>query len=339
MSDAIKRIEDVAEGARVAPASSRGLRAAEVTPSSLAEDGTFEFVLATPEPVIRWYRDLDSYERFQASEVLPVETAILMSESGRSIPILDSHNSWSVDHVIGVVTEMRVEGAAIVCRGRLSQRDSVKDIVEGVREGVLRNFSVGYDILETELVTDQASGARTMRAKRWLILEASLVPVPADGNAQIRSAGDLVVDWRRSQNTKETDMTAEQIQALIAEGIRTALAAQPSETAEERTARETAETATRAAPAAGQRSAEETAQVALLRGQAETFGVAALYDASASTGATLAELRSIVINGQRSKSNAAEIEGFTAGSNGERGGEEKLIRFHETTIGKSARAA
>lgn len=343
MSDAVKKIEDVAEGARVAPASSRGLRAAEVKPASLNEDGTFEFVLATPEPVIRWYRDLDSYERFQASEVLPVETAILMSESGRSIPILDSHQSWSVDHVIGVVTEMRVEGNAIVCRGRLSGRDSVKDIIEGVREGVLRNFSVGYDILETELVTDTVTGARTMRARRWLILEASLVPVPADGNAQIRSAGDLVVDWRRSNETKESEMTEAEIKAIVdaavAEGVRAALAAN-TETAEAKAAREATELAARNAPKAGERSAEETAQVTLLRSQATSYGVEAAFDVMASTGASVAELRGVLLQGMRSKAHPGEIEGFSGGDTKQSpSGDEPLMRFADTATAKAEAAS
>lgn len=291
------------------------MRSAATAPSTWSDgDRSFEFVLATPQPVLRWYRDCDTWERFQAEEVLPTETAVLMDESGRSIPILNSHQSWSVESVVGVVTEMRREDGKIVCKGRLSGRDSVADVVEGVREGVLRNLSVGYDTPDMELVTDAVTGKKTMRAKRWTILEASLVPVPADGNAQVRSAHDLVVDWRRSNNTEETDMTEEQVTALATAAARAVLD-------EDRKAREAAEaekrskepstevTTTTTAPATSERSAEDTAAIAGLRSAAVSYGCEAGFDAMDKAGATVAELRSMVASGARKHSNTPDIDG------------------------------
>ena len=174
---------------------SRGIRAATTPISSWNEDDrSFEFVLATPAPVLRWYRDLDTYERFQAGETLPIETAVLMAESGRNVQILDSHYAYSISAVVGTCIEMRREEGKMVAKGCLSSMESCKDVVVGVREGVLNNISAGYAECDFELVTDPATGKRTMRAKRWVIYEASLVPVPADGSAKTRSAHDLVTD-------------------------------------------------------------------------------------------------------------------------------------------------
>ncbi|MCC4298432.1 HK97 family phage prohead protease [Aurantimonas coralicida] len=312
MSDKVVKIADVKAEGQFAPETARGLRSAELTPSSLTDDGKITFVLATPQPVIRWYRDLDTYERFQAEEVLPTETAILMDESGRSIPLLNSHRAWDADHVIGVVTKMWRESGVVMCEAQLSGRESVKDLVDGIREGVLRNFSVGYDILETELVTDTATGKRTMRAKRWLILEASLVPVPADANAQIRSATDLVVDWRRTQtNTEETDMTEEQIRSLVTDAVRTALETEKSarEAAEaEKRSKESTEVTT-TAPTTGERSAEDTAAIAGLRSAAVSYSCEAGFDAMDKAGATVAELRSMVMSGARKHSASPDVDG------------------------------
>jgi len=317
LSDAVIKLEDVNPEHRFAPEVSRGVRAATTQISSWSEeDRSFEFVLATPTPVMRWYRDLDTYERFQAEEVLPIETAVLMSESGRNVPILDSHNIWSVASVVGTCTEMRRENGQIVAKGRLSGMESCKDIVVGVREGVLNNISAGYSECDFELVTDPATSRRTMRAKRWVIYEASLVPVPADGNAKTRSAHDLVVDWRRSQtNNEDSDMTEEQVTALATAAARAVLdedrkarEAAAAET-EKRSKESTEVTTTPTAPTTSERSAEDTAAIAGLRSAAVSYGCEAGFDAMDKAGATVAELRSMVASGARKHSNTPDIDG------------------------------
>lgn len=355
MSDRIVKIEDVNPEHRFAPEMSRGVRAATTTISSWNEDErTFEFVLATPAPVLRWYRDLDTYERFQAEEVLPIETAVLMSESGRNVPILDSHYAYSISAVVGTCIEMRRENGQIVAKGRLSSMESCKDVVVGVREGVLNNISAGYAECDFELVTDPATGKRTMRAKRWVIYEASLVPVPADGNAKTRSAHDLVTDWRAAKS-QETEMTKEEIQALVAEGVRAAMAAQTKTQATdvEAAARAAIETGgtrapapatqptTPAAPAtqqaAGGRSAEETASIAQFRSAAESAGCAADYDAFVAAGASMTELRSLVMDAKSKRSAPNEITTDHSGGRADQG--DRLLRFNETAIGREAAGA
>lgn len=100
-------------------------------------------------------------------------------------PLLDSHNSMELSSVIGVVESAWVangEGRAMV---RFSKREEVQPIVRDVQAGILRNVSVGYRIHKIE--RDETGEVPVERAIDWEPYELSLVPIPADAGAQVRS--------------------------------------------------------------------------------------------------------------------------------------------------------
>ena len=105
-------------------------------------------------------------------------------------PFVDTHATYCLDNVIGSV----VPGTAKIEDGRgvatilLSAAPGVADTVQKIREGVIRNISVGYwlhKVVKTE--ADDGSVARH-EVVDWEPLEISAVPVPADAGSQIRSA-------------------------------------------------------------------------------------------------------------------------------------------------------
>lgn len=167
-----------------APSSTTQTRALSVRSESFDEEaGTVEVVYATETPVGRW----GYVEALVVSEDA-IDTTRL--DSG-SVNLLMQHDSWS-GLPIGNVVAHRIEAGMAIATIKLSVAEEHKGIIENVRAGVIRTVSVGYAIQESEEVTG-ADGIVTQRVTRWQPVEISLVSVPADPNAQVRSAtSDLV---------------------------------------------------------------------------------------------------------------------------------------------------
>ncbi len=142
-----------------------------------AEALTIEAVVATDAQVSR--RDAGGVY----GEVLAPDGADLAAL--QDAPVLDSHRQDGLGRVLGAVVGARVEGRSIVATLQFSRRPEVAPIVEDVRNGLLRHFSVGYEVRQWQDGRD-ADGRRTRTAVRWTPREVSLVPVPADPNCRVR---------------------------------------------------------------------------------------------------------------------------------------------------------
>ena len=91
-----------------------------------------------------WYSD--DYE-----EELELDAgAVRLERLNAGAPLLNSHSAYDLDRVIGVV----VAGSAKIERGqgtaqvRFSNRPEVDPIWQDVKDGILRNLSVGYKVHE-----------------------------------------------------------------------------------------------------------------------------------------------------------------------------------------------
>lgn len=104
-------------------------------------------------------------------------------------PFIDTHDSSECSRVVGSVVRgsARVEGGKGTCTVQLSRARDVADTVQKIREGVIRNVSVGYWVYRYENLPDEGD-EQVKIAVDWEPLEISAVPVPADAGAQIRSA-------------------------------------------------------------------------------------------------------------------------------------------------------
>jgi hypothetical protein len=142
---------------------------------------TIEAVIASTTPVRR--RDA----RGDFMEILDPSGLDLGVTRGASV--LDSHMQGGIDNVLGTIDDVRIEGNEVIARIRFSSRPEIAPIVQDVRDGILRNLSVGYQV-DTWQTGKDANGTRTMTAVKWSVREASFVAVPADPTARTRAAND-----------------------------------------------------------------------------------------------------------------------------------------------------
>lgn len=126
------------------------------------------------------------------NEVLVVEEgAIRMDRLTRGAPLLNSHQSWDLESVLGVVDSPAIVDGLGECSATFSRRDSVAGYVQDVADGVIRNVSVGYVRHAVQMVPPESEGALwTYRVVDWEPMEVSLVPIPADMDSQVRSMSD-----------------------------------------------------------------------------------------------------------------------------------------------------
>ncbi len=107
-------------------------------------------------------------------------------KSGKA-PLLDSHNDYKLENIIGVVESADLKGDA---RVRLSNRAEVDAIWQDVQDGIIRNASVGASIYKLKDITekDEEGNEKTKSylAVDWEPMEVSLVPIGADPNAGLR---------------------------------------------------------------------------------------------------------------------------------------------------------
>ena len=158
---------------------------AKFSPRSFdAATNTFEAVIATEYPYQRYP---DAFEILRCSP----QAVSLGDIAGK--PVLDSHNRGSTNGLIGCIDAAWFEGNSIVAKIRLSGSPEGRAVAAKVKEGVLCKVSVGYRVKKvTE--SKRSDGLFNMSVDRWVILEVSLVSVPADPNAKIRSQESIDMD-------------------------------------------------------------------------------------------------------------------------------------------------
>ena len=331
---------------------------------------TFEFVLATEAPCREYRWDERTWMCFEVDEILSMD-GLVDVEGIRGAPILNSHWSYTLDNVLGVIEEARVEGGSLICRGRLSGREDIADIRQDVAEGILRNMSVGFQILAED--APQVRGADEVplvTVTSWRCCEASIVPVPADPNAQTRSQKDSRPMAARTatppagQRAAADDMSEEDKAAADAAAAKKkkdeedAAAARAAETPDILTVafegmrsafeafgtalgqRGKAAPAAEATPAMAERkatpAAENEALIQGFRGMAADAGAkhAERFDLMVSSGSPIEELRSYAVSALRTS--PVELGGRSGG--GEQAEAPKLLSFHQVRAAKAAAA-
>jgi phage head maturation protease len=167
---------------------------AEVRSASFDEgDNTIEVIWTTGAAVRRWSWRSERYYQ-EILEVTP--KAVRLDRLNSGAPLLDTHDDWSLRSVIGSVVpgSARIEGGKGYARVKLSRADEDKAIVEKIRDGIIRNISVGYAIHKVVKTDADGDGNdEEWRVVDWEPLEISAVPVPADAGSQIRKEAPVMV--------------------------------------------------------------------------------------------------------------------------------------------------
>ena len=171
-----------------------------------------ETLVSIPEMKIGSLRRAFSFDRAAIDEAsrtialsfsseLPVErwfgTEILSHEQGSAdlnrlndgAPLLFNHDP---DRIIGVVQTAMISNGRGVATVRFASTDAAQEMAAMVNDGIIRNVSFGYQILEMK---EAPKG--TFTATRWVPYEISLVSIPADPTVGVG----------RSDDQQETPMT------------------------------------------------------------------------------------------------------------------------------------
>ncbi len=158
------------------------------------EQRSIEAVLATEAPV-----EIDDWTLGRVTEILLIAGA----RHGDSVPLLDTHNRYSVHDVLGSTREIRAEAGdpkRLIGRNFYADTTDAQDAYRKARDGHLTDCSVGYRVLQSTIIPKgeratvkgqsyQAPATMALRiATAWEIKENSVCPIGADGNAKHRNA-------------------------------------------------------------------------------------------------------------------------------------------------------
>jgi len=189
------------------PLSSR----AAITPDSYNEaDRTIEVVFATEAEVKR--RNWDGTNYTEVLSCKPENVRLERINSGANL--VDSHSTYSIRSIIGVVEKAWIESKQCKAIIRLSKREEVAGYVQDIIDGITRNISVGYAIHTTDITEDKDNNSITVRVTDWEPAELSILSVPADYKAGTRSQEQQSNFYDTNFNTR--NMTPEEIAAAAA---------------------------------------------------------------------------------------------------------------------------
>ena len=165
------------------------------------DDRTLEFPFSSEYPVARYF----------GNEILSHKAeAVDLSRLNDGAPLLFNHDP---DKLIGVVErawidETKKRGYA---RVRMSRNPFAQQVMEDVKDGVLRNVSFGYAI------NDMQQRGEDFIVTRWAAHELSLVTIPADPTIGLGRSMDVHTAAIAATPTPSKSMETPDLQAVRAE--------------------------------------------------------------------------------------------------------------------------
>jgi HK97 family phage major capsid protein len=135
------------------------------------DDRALEFSFSSEAPVARFFGD----------EVLShADSAVDLGRMNDGAPLLWNHDP---DRQIGVVERAWVDGKKKrgMVRVRFSRSAFAEEKLQDVRDGILRNVSVGYRINDAAPIRD----GEGIVATSWTPFEVTMTPVPADASVGV----------------------------------------------------------------------------------------------------------------------------------------------------------
>lgn len=121
------------------------------------------------------------YDRAWGREILDHDTSsIQLDRLHAGAPLLIDHDN-SIRSQVGIIESVEI-GADRVGRAsvRFGKTPLADEVFQQVKDGIVRNVSVGYMILDAVEESRDVTGYPTVRVTRWAPHEISIVAVPAD---------------------------------------------------------------------------------------------------------------------------------------------------------------
>jgi HK97 family phage prohead protease len=141
-------------------------------------------------------------KRFYGTEILRIDDKSVILDRVRSnnVPLLDSHSQGSATGALGRIVDARIENGALVGKLKFNRTPIGEQAMNMVARGEISSLSAGYRVDRWEIADSEGRAVDqgdvqwddenlTFTATKWELIEASLVSVPADNSAMIRSLG------------------------------------------------------------------------------------------------------------------------------------------------------
>lgn len=180
----------------------RGLAKAKENSINI-EERTAEFVFSSGAKGLRRSWDGSFFEQ------LSMERESIDLTSFIDGPLLIDHDATSVNNVIGRVIDAKIENGLGIARVRFGKDEISNNYFSRVCDGMLPTVSIGYRVHEYEDVSEKDNkGPPTYLVTRWEPLELSLVSIPMDNQARLRS------QEVNNDNNREEEMTKKKEEVL-----------------------------------------------------------------------------------------------------------------------------
>ena len=181
------------------------MRQASLAASEGSDNRTFEVIFTTGATVRRYsFLNEETYDE----ELMVGGKNVRLDRLNAGAPVLDTHDDFSLSSVIGVVISgsARIENGIGKATIKIDAGAESEPILRKIRDGIIRNVSVGYRVHRYE-VTREDGSVPIYRAVDWEPYELSLVPIPADAGASIRKSSREFICELMQPPQKETTMT------------------------------------------------------------------------------------------------------------------------------------
>lgn len=188
------------------------LRKAQVRAESVdVDERTVDVIFSTGAQVLRGGFFTEPF-----MEELSLDPShVRLERLNNGAPLLNNHSQRDLNDVIGVVESASVDGKVGVATVRFSKREDVEPIFQDVKDGIIRNISIGYRIYKFEESGRTDDDLKIYRAIDWEPIEISAVTAPADDGAKFRSdvagLGENVCDIIEKIETKVDDEEQNQL--------------------------------------------------------------------------------------------------------------------------------
>lgn len=152
--------------------------------SELREDGTIRLSISSDRPYLRydWWNDEEYYEKLDHAD-----GGVDLTRINAGTALLFNHDR---DVQLGKITHPELTGGKCFVAATVSKADDVASYRTRIEEGILKDSSVGYELIDDGEEEGEIDGIPVFRFK-WRPFEASLVTIPADITVGVGRERDL----------------------------------------------------------------------------------------------------------------------------------------------------
>lgn len=152
--------------------------------SELREDGSIRLSISSDRPYLRydWWNDEEYYEKLDHAD-----GGVDLTRITAGTALLFNHKR---DVQLGKITQPELREGKCFVAAKVSQAEDVASYRTRIEEGILKDSSVGYELIDDGEDEGEIDGIPVYRFK-WRPFEASLVTIPADISVGVGRERDL----------------------------------------------------------------------------------------------------------------------------------------------------